>query len=397
MPDPLWFGPPESVAALLETSDPAAVVANIAAWLAEAIQHELSMGVSVANIGATLEQWMGLGGTAYGMKGSELNFLGLEPLAAHCLKHMAIGQAAVEANTVARSAVIPALVCQTNRDETAALYASNICGCNTPAIAANEEMYFGQFTPQNMNAGLAYASVLNTLMGSIASTPPPITPAGFSPAAPVETVAQTAADTGAQASSGLGDAAGQAASPAAGMGDGLQTFMGAAQGLMSGATQPLQEVASGPTQAVSSGAQSFTGLLQNFMGGFSGMGSPNAAAAESAAAGLAGPLGGAGGGAAGSLGGGAGAVGAGYPGAGLTSFTRPASTFEPDGGRPTGLRPSGVLNAADLRGPTTTGTGGGAMPMSPASAGMLGRENGGSDKDKVTHARIVVDRERQEV
>ena len=202
MPDPLWFGPPESVAALLETSDPAAVVANIAAWLAEAIQHELSMGVSVANIGATLEQWMGLGGTAYGMKGSELNFLGLEPLAAHCLKHMAIGQAAVEANTVARSAVIPAIVCQTNRDETAALYASNICGCNTPAIAANEEMYFGQFTPQNMNAGLAYATVLNTLMGSIASTPPPITPAGFSPAAPVETVAQTAADTGAQASVG---------------------------------------------------------------------------------------------------------------------------------------------------------------------------------------------------
>jgi PPE-repeat protein len=400
MPDPLWFGPPESVAALLETSNPAAVVANIAAWLAEAIQHELSMGVSVANIGATLEQWMGLGGTAYGMKGSELNFLGLEPLAAHCLKHMAIGQAAVEANTVARSAVIPAIVCQTNRDETAALYASNICGCNTPAIAANEEMYFGQFTPQNMNAGMAYASVLNTLMGSIVSTPPPITPAGFSPAAPVETVAQTAADTGAQASSGLGDAAGQAASPAAGMGDGLQTFMGSAQGLLQGATQPLQELASGPTQAVSSGTQSFTGLLQNFMGGFSGMGSPNAAAAESAAAGLAGPLGGAGGGAAGSLGGGAGAVGAGYPGAGLTSFTRPASTFEPDGGRPTGLRPSGVLNAADLRGPTTTGTGGGAMPMSPASAGMLGRENGGSDKsarDSVTHARIVVDRERQEV
>jgi PPE-repeat protein len=397
MPDPLWFGPPESVAALLETSDPAAVVANIAAWLAEAIQHELSMGVSVANIGATLEQWMGLGGTAYGMKGSELNFLGLEPLAAHCLKHMAIGQAAVEANTVARSAVIPAIVCQTNRDETAALYASNICGCNTPAIAANEEMYFGQFTPQNMNAGLAYAGVLNTLMGSIASTPPPITPAGFSSAAPVETVAQTAADTGAQASSGLGDAAGQAASPASGMGDGLQTFMGSAQGLLQGATQPLQELASGPTQAVSSGTQSFTGLLQNFMGGFSGMGSPNAAAAESAAAGLAGPLGGAGGGAAGSLGGGAGAVGAGYPGAGLTSFTRPASTFEPDGGRPTGLRPSGVLNAADLRGPTTTGTGGGAMPMSPASAGMLGRENGGTDKDKVTHARIVVDRERQEV
>jgi PPE-repeat protein len=396
MPDPLWFGPPESVAALLETSNPATIVANIAAWLAEAIQHELSMGISVANIGATLEQWIGLGGSAYGMKGSELNFLGLEPLAAHCLKHVAIGQAAVEANTVARSAVIPAIVCQTNRDETAALYASNICGCNTPAIATNEEMYWGQFTPQNTNAGVVYATALNTLMGSIASTPPPITSAGFSPAAPVETVAQSAADTGAQASSGLGDAAGQAAAPAAGAADPLQSFMGSAQGLLQGATQPLQELASGPTQAIQSGTQGMSGLMQTFMGGFSSMGSPNAAAAETAAADLAGPLG-AGGGAAGSLGGGAGAVGAGYPGAGLTSFTRPASTFEPDGGRPTGLRPSGVLNAADLRGPTTAATGGGAMPMSPASAGMLGRENDGSDKDKVTHRRIVVGRDRQEV
>ena len=54
--------------------------------------------------------------------------------------------------------------------------------------------------------------------------------------------------------------------------------MGSAQGLLQGATQPLQELASGPTQALSSGTQSFTGLLQNFMGGFSGMGSPNAAA-----------------------------------------------------------------------------------------------------------------------
>ncbi|EUA56719.1 hypothetical protein I553_8773 [Mycobacterium xenopi 4042] len=44
MPDPLWFGPPESVAALLESSDPSTVVANIAAWLSEAVSHELSMG-----------------------------------------------------------------------------------------------------------------------------------------------------------------------------------------------------------------------------------------------------------------------------------------------------------------------------------------------------------------
>ncbi|MGA8543858.1 MAG: hypothetical protein WB785_01175, partial [Mycobacterium sp.] len=83
-----------------------------------------------------------------------------------------------------------------------------------------------------------------------------------------------------------------------------------------------------------------------------------------------------------------------YSGAGLTSFTQPASTFEPEtGGRPTGR--AGVLNAEELRGPTARPTGGSAMPMSPA--GMLGRGEGvsGKEKDDVTHARIVVGEDQQ--
>jgi hypothetical protein len=106
-----------------------------------------------------------------------------------------------------------------------------------------------------------------------------------------------------------------------------------------------------------------------------------------------------GGGAAGGLGAsaGGGVGGIGYSGAGLTSFTRPTGTFEPEtvGGRATGLRPGGVLSAAELRGPTTTGMGGAPMPVSPAAAGMLGREGGDSDKDRVAHARIVVDHDSQ--
>ena len=44
----------------------------------------------------------------------------------------------------------------------------------------------------------------------------------------------------------------------------------------------------------------------------------------------------------------------GFPGAGLTSYTRPTSSFEPEtGGRPTSLR-AGVLNAAEVRGPTAS-------------------------------------------
>lgn len=90
------------------------------------------------------------------------------------------------------------------------------------------------------------------------------------------------------------------------------------------------------------------------------------------------------------------AVGAGgYPGAALTSYTRPASTFSPEtGGRPIGR--AGVLNAADLRSPTSSTSAGGmgGMPMSPA--GMLGRGNGqaagstGSTDEQVRNARIVV-------
>src|ERR1700730_12997325 len=93
---------------------------------------------------------------------------------------------------------------------------------------------------------------------------------------------------------------------------------------------------------------------------------------------------------AGGGGGGGGGVGGLSPSAAsLTSFTSPASTFEPEsGGRPTGR--AGVLNAADLKSPTARGVGGSAMPMSPA--GMLGRGESpsGDKKDDVTHARIVV-------
>ncbi len=393
MADPLWFGPPEAVAALLETSSPATIVANIAAWLAEAIQHELSMGVSVANVGATLTQWLGLGGAAYGVKGTELNLLGLQPLAAHCLKHVSIGQAAVEANTIARSSVIPAVVCQTNRDETAALYASNICGCNTPAIVANETEYFGYFTPQNTSIGLAYASTLNALIGAIASTPPPITPVGASPAAavgPAESVAESAANTG--MSTGPAEAvqaAGQAASPGSGISQIMQPLQA-----MTSLPNTLKPVTELPTQLLNNASQSFSGPMQNIVGMFpsllsqQGVGAAGSVPVEA----VAGPLGGGvASGVSAATAGGSGAVGVGYSGMGLTKFTQPAGDFstEPVGGRATTLRAAGLLSAADLRSPTAP-VGGTPMPMSPAGAGMLGRDSAAGDRDKVPHARIVV-------
>lgn len=391
MADPLWFGPPEAVAALLETSDPSTVIANIAAWLAEAVQHELSMGASVANIAATLEQWVGLGGAANVLKGGELNFLGLQPLAAHCLKHVAIGHAAVEANILARSTIIPSAVVLENRAELAALHSTNFCGSNTPAITVNEATYHGFYHPNNTRAGVMYAGMLNSLFGVIGSTPAPVTPTGLAPteaAAPAETVAQSVAD---DAGSGLTSAPAQlaqAAGPGASPMNELTSLLQPAQGLMTSATQPVNELTKLPTQGFQSGAS----LLQNFMGMFPGS-SANAGAVDAAVGVAGGPVSVAGGLGAGIGSTSSGAVSAGYSGAGLTSFTRPASTFSSElvGGRAAGLKPANFLNAAELRGPTTTAPmGGGGMPVSPAAAGMLGRETAGAGKGKVSQARIVV-------
>jgi PPE-repeat protein len=389
MADPQWFGPPETIAALLETSDPSTIVANIAAWLAEAVQHELSMGVSIANIAATLEQWVGLGGAAYGMKGSELNFLGLQPLAAHCLKHVAIGHAAVEANILARSTIIPSAVVLENRAELAVLHSTNFLGFNTPAITANEATYHGFYHPNNMRAGMVYAGALNGLSGAIGSTPPPITPAGFSPAAaagPVDAVGESMANDASTMTSAPAQLA-QATGPATSSSpvNQLTSLLSPAQSLLTNATQPMSEFAKLPAQGLQSGA----GMFQNFLGGMFPGATANAGAVEVSAGAVGGPLSAAGG-ISGAGGAGAGAVGAGYSGAGLTSFTRPASTFSADvGGRPMGLKPAGLLNAAELRGPTTTGQMTGGMPMSPAAVGMLGREGAGADQPKPVRARIL--------
>lgn len=394
---PEWFWPPEAVAAILEVSDPSSVVANIAAWLAEAIHHELAMGVSTANIGATLSQFIGLGGAAYGATGTGLNLAGLEPLAAHCLKQLAIGQAAVEANSIAKSAVIPSVLCQGNRDEFVVDNNINpwVWGALTPRIADLEAEYT-EFWGQNTSAGVAYATTLNTLSGG-AAVPPPFSPMGASPAAvagPAESVADSAAQDGLQAAEPATQAM---SSPGTAM-----QFLQPLQQVVSSVPEAAQSVGQVPTQIFQSASQTISSPVQSIMGMFPSLMSQSGAAAAADALpveAVAGPVG-AGGGAVGGLGAatGGGAVGVGYPGAGLTSFTRPASTFGPGtGGRPMGLAPGALLNAAEVRGPTTgAGSGAGAMPVSPAAAGMLGREGVDAGKDKVAHARIVVDQYRQD-
>jgi hypothetical protein len=71
-----------------------------------------------------------------------------------------------------------------------------------------------------------------------------------------------------------------------------------------------------------------------------------------------------------------------YPGAGLTRYTRPTNSFEP----PASGRPTGLLHAANLPGPTLAPVARGVtMPMSQA------RPSGGNSENKtVNRARVIV-------
>jgi hypothetical protein len=147
--------------------------------------------------------------------------------------------------------------------------------------------------------------------------------------------------------------------------------------------QPASQIFQAPTQGLSS----MSSLPSSLMGAFGGMFSSASAPQGAEMASLTGPLA-SGGGAAGGIGAGAasamGGMGA-VSGAGLTSYTRPTSTFEPDsGGRPMGLR-----TVAATSGPTTsTGGGMGGMPMAPMAA--RGNSEESSQQGAVAHARIVV-------
>lgn len=391
--DPRWIAaPPEIVALIFEGGPgPGSIVAYATVMATEAANHQMSMAVSAANIATTSSQWVGLAGTANVARGTALNLGGLEPLAAHCAKHVLLAQAAVDAYTMAAPSVIPSVACQANRDLWGVLNATNWFGQNLPGIVAQDLQYFGDFWPQNSSVGVLYATTLGAIVAA-ASVPPPPTVFGASAGGPaaaagsaVESAANTAATDGMQAPA----AGAQAATSApADMSSQLGSLLNEGPQLLSTVTQPAQQLAGAPTQAVSS----LSSPLQAVTGMFTQLKPPGAALGTAELGAVAAPLGSDGAAAAG-LTSGAGGVGVGYSGAGLTSFTQPTSTFgsEP-GGRPTGR--AGVLNAAELRGPTTRAMGGAPMPMSPA--GMLARGDNESGKNDVTHARIVVAGDKQD-
>jgi hypothetical protein len=397
--DPRWVAaPPELVALIFEGGPgPESIVAYAAVMATEAASHQMGMAVSATNIATTSASWTGLAGTANVARGTALNMSGLEPLAGHCAKHVMLAQAAVDAYTMAAPSVIPSVACQANRDLWGTLCATNWFGQNFPGITSQDIQYFGDYWPQNSSVGLLYATTLGSIAAAAAVPPPAVAgdvaPAGLGSAATLAgQVGSTAGQDAAQASTTAGGQLASAGSAPTGAADQMTSMLGQGPQLISGAMQPLTQMTQAPMQM----AQSGLGPLQSMMGMFTGANAGSGAAEAAGLEAMGAPLGGAGGAAAGGMGaGGAGVGGLSSSAASLTSFTSPASTFEPEsGGRPTGR--AGVLNAADLKSPTARGVGGSAMPMSPA--GMLGRGESpsGDKKDDVTHARIVVNSNQQD-
>ncbi len=377
-------------------------MANGAAWQALMVSHELSFSLSQLNTAVTALNFEGVGGTSSMSAVTGLN-TALQLLAGWVQEKPPIAASAVAAYETAVSSMIPAEVSIANRTEQAADVAANpaVLGALTPAIVALDTEYFGEHWPHNAGAGATYGAALAALVAALA-VPPPLAPLGASPAAPATAaaaVAQAAGTTGMQAATqGTGQVtqmAGQtAAAPASAAGDmgQMSSMMMQPMQAAMGAMQPLMGMFQAPMQAF----QGLSSLPQSMMGSlggmFNGMKAGDAAmpAAELVKAGAP-SFGGGAGGAAGGGGGG----GGGFPGAGLTSYTRPTSSFAPENaGRPTSLK-TGLLSSAELRGPTSAGMGGSAMPMSPAHAGMLGHGKGEDSKEEVGRARIVLERDDQ--
>lgn len=412
MPDPTWpSSPPEANYLRLAGSGAAGTattMANAAAWQALMGSHEIAFSVSTLNTAVTALNFEGVGGVSSTGAITGLN-TALQLLAGWVQAKPPIAAGAVAAYEAAVSAMIPAAVSVANRMEQAADVAMNplVFGALTPAIVALDAVYFGEHWPHNASTGAVYGAALTALVTALA-VPPPLSPPGASPAAPAAASAAVAQATGRVAAGAAMKESSQASKLAGDGFAGPAEAVGQAGQLGSMMAQPMQaaagalQAAMGMFQAPMQALQGLSGVSRSPAGPSAGMsGGPFAvearfpaevlAGAGASGAGGIGGLGNAGAGTGGS-GASAGGVGAGggIPGPGLTSYTRPNSSFEPENaGRPASLK-TGLLSATDLRGPTTPPVAGGAVPVSPAHSGMLGHGRDASDKDLGTRARVVL-------
>lgn len=390
MPDPSWPSSPPEVNYLRlvgpGATGTATTLASAAVWQTLMASGEVAFSASALNTASTALNFEGLGGTRSAAAATGLN-ASLQLLAGWVQEKPPILASAVAAYETAVSSMIPAELSLANRAAQAADVAMNplVLGALTPAIVALDAEYFGEHWPHNAATGATYGAALTALVPALA-VPPPIAPPGASPAASasaVTAVAETAGETAAgQAMKESGQAAmsaSEASRPADTIGQVTEAASTLMQPLLSSA-QPLTGMFQAPLQALSGVPQSLMGRLGAASGSVEEIAFPAGALAA-----VGSPGSGAGGPGSSGVGVPAGSAGA-VAGTGLTSYTRPTSSFAPDtGGRPVSLK-AGLLSAADLRGPTTTG--GGPVPVSPPRAGSQSKDSV-ADGD-ASRARIVV-------
>ena len=398
MPDPSWPSlPPEANYLRLVgpgTAGTATTIASAVAWQALMAHNQAAVAESTLNAAVTAVNFEGVGGLSSTTAISGLN-TALQLLALWVQEKPPVAVSAVTAYETAVSSMIPAELSLANRAEQEANVAANpaVLGALTPVIVALDTVYFGEHWPHNAGVGATYGAALAALAVALA-IPPPISPPGSSVAAPATAAAAMAQTVGRAV---LGEAIEQSGQLATSVGDGTAVPTGAAgQAAMTmqpiqaalGSMQPVMGMFQTPIQALQTLAgplQSMSGSLSAKPGGVGGNGSAVAAAALSGAgnpvsvpnAGFG--LGNAGSGA------------AGLPGSGVTSYSRPASSFAPEtAGRPIGLK-TGLLSAAEARAAATLGTGSAALPVVPTGSGMLARGRDAGNQDDAPRARIVAE------
>jgi guanyl-specific ribonuclease Sa/PPE-repeat protein len=337
----------------------ASTLAYAAEMAAQAAHLESIAAASTANAAGTYGPgWSGVGAaasaTAHAGLNSELS--GLSAVMAAKVPHVL---AAADAYHSALAAMYPAEVCVANRVTEATEEAINpsVWGALTPHIVELDREYFAQMWPTNAAAGAAYGTALRAAAAAIAPPPSPAV-SGASPAAPAaaaEALSQEAGlDSAGSSLRGMERAASEVISPA---GAAPQAAVGqVAQAPAAGlaAMRPLAAVQP-PVAPVSPSAP---------VGMFAPMTAAPAPAAAAVAAATPPAVEQVGAVPRPPVPASMGAPG-GYPGAGMTSFIKPAEPFEPlppTAGRAGGLGP-GMLNTAALRGPLASTPSTAAQPM----------------------------------
>jgi hypothetical protein len=397
MPDPSWpsLTPEANYLRLVGpgAAGTATTIASVTAWHTLTASNEAALAQSTLNTAVTAANFEGVGAASSVATISDLN-AALQLLTGWVQAKPPVAISAIAAYETAVSSMIPAQICLANRAEQAANVAANpsVLGALTPAIVALDAEYFGEHWPHNAGVGVAYGAALAALVAALA-IPPPVAAPGSAASAPVTAAAAVAQAAGRALAGEVMKESGELAK-SVGSGTAVPTeAVGQAGTMMQpvqaalGSIQPLMGMFQTPIQ----GMQTLAGPLQSIPGALRAMPSgPDSDEYESASTALSGASTPAGDHNAGVARGNAGyGSAAGLPGPGITSYSRPASSFAPEtAGRPVGLK-TGLLSATDMHGVAAAGAGTGALPISPAASGMLARGRDVGDQDGGPRARIV--------